>query len=101
MLRAAGFNTQVATTLEGAFALLRAPGARFAAIVTDHLLGDGSGMDFVRELRRSHAHMPVIVVTGSAEAESEYEGLNVIFREKPFPPEELIALVRSVTSRAA
>jgi len=29
------------------------------------------------------------------EAEKEYEGLNVVFRQKPCPPPELIELVKS------
>jgi len=35
------------------------------------------------------------VITGLAEAESEYQGLGVTFRQKPCPPEEVIALVRA------
>jgi len=37
----------------------------------------------------------VIVLSGLLEAESEYQGLDVIFRAKPFPPLELIELVQS------
>jgi DNA-binding response OmpR family regulator len=53
-------------------------------------------VDFVRELRRVNGNIPVIVITGSPDAESDYDGLNVIFQQKPCPPEELIALVKSV-----
>jgi DNA-binding response OmpR family regulator len=35
------------------------------------------------------------VLSGLAEAEDEYSDLDVIFRVKPFPPDELLALVRS------
>jgi DNA-binding NtrC family response regulator len=99
VLRSAGFQTQLATTAERALELMRTPSiaSQLGAIITDHVLNnDESGVDFVRELRRLNEHIPVIVVTGSADAESDYEGLNVSFRQKPCPPEELIALVRSV-----
>ena len=62
--------------------------------MTDHVLPGASGADFVRQLREIKPAVPVIVITGLPEAESEYEGLGVIFRQKPCPPPELIALVR-------
>ena len=52
-------------------------------------------LQFVRELRQENDWVPVIVLSGLAEAESEYEGLDVVFRQKPVPPPELIALVRA------
>jgi DNA-binding response OmpR family regulator len=42
--------------------------------------------------------VPVIVVSGMPDVEPEYAGLGVILRHKPFDPEELIALVNSLTS---
>ena len=97
VLRSAGFQAHIATNAESALALMRTPSVtqELGAIITDHVLNEESGVDFVRELRRLNRDIPVIVVTGSADAESDYDGLNVIFREKPCPAEELIALVRS------
>ena len=42
---------------------------------------------------------PVVVLSGLAEAEDEYGDLDVIFRVKPFPPDELLALVRSLLAQ--
>lgn len=96
VLRNAGFTTHIATTQEGALALLRSEAAqRLGAIITDHIMPGSSGADFVRAMRAAKPGIPVIVITGLAEAESEYRGAGVIFRQKPCPPEELIALVRS------
>jgi DNA-binding NtrC family response regulator len=96
VLRNAGFTTHIATTQEGALALLRSEAAqRLGAIITDHIMPGSSGADFVRAMRAAKPGIPVIVITGLAEAESEYRGVGVIFRQKPCPPEELIALVRS------
>jgi DNA-binding response OmpR family regulator len=44
--------------------------------------------------------VPVIVISGMAEAENEYDGLDISFRTKPCPPPELIALVRKSLQRA-
>ena len=97
VLRNAGVETHVATTQEGALALLRSrpAGDRIGVIITDHIMPGASGGDFVRALRNAKPGVPVIVITGMAEAESEYRNLGVVFRHKPCPPEELIALVRS------
>ncbi len=101
VLRDAGFPVSIATTVEGALALLRSPGlaSRLGVIVTDHVMPGASGADFVRELRRINTQVPVIVVTGMAEAEEEYENLNVTFLQKPCPPPELIQAVRDAIRR--
>ena len=100
VLRMAGFETHIATTVDSALALLRTePLARcIDAVITDHIMPHSGGAEFVRELRRINAVVPVIVVTGMAEAENDYQGLNVIFLQKPCPPEELIAVVREAVS---
>ena len=96
VLRDAGFEVCIATTAESAHALLRSEpaGDSIGVIVTDHILPGASGAEFVCQLRQIRPSVPVIVITGLPEAEAEYEGLGVIFRQKPFPPPELIALVR-------
>ncbi len=95
-MRDAGFEVCIATTAENAHALLRseAAGDSIGVIVTDHILPGASGAEFVRQLRQIRPSVPVIVITGLPEAEAEYEGLGVIFRQKPYPPPDLIALVR-------
>jgi hypothetical protein len=40
------------------------------------------------------------VITGLAEAEDEYAGLNITFRQKPCPPTELIALVKQALDKS-
>ena len=96
VLRSAGFQAHIATNAESALALMRTPAVteQLGAIITDHVLNEESGVDFVRELRQLNREIPVIVVTGSADAESDYDGLNIIFRQKPCPPEELIGLIK-------
>ena len=93
VLRNAGFLVSVATTVASAMATLRVLGDGLGVVVTDHVMPGQSGSDFVRELRQENQWVPVIVLSGMAEAESEYEGLDVLFRQKPIPPPELIALV--------
>ncbi len=100
VLRDAGFEVCIATTAETAMALLRSEpvGSSIGVVVTDHILPGASGADFVRQLRAVQPKVPVIVITGLPEVEAEYAGLNVIFRQKPCPPPELIGLVRGALS---
>ena len=65
-------------------------------VVTDHLMPGMNGPEFVSELKARFPHLPVVVLSGLAEAEDEYGHLDVIFRLKPFPPDELLSLVRSL-----
>jgi CheY-like chemotaxis protein len=95
ILQEAGIPVETASTAEGALGLLCSErGDQIGAIVTDHIMPGLSGAIFVRQLRDLKPNVPVIVVSGMAEAEDEYEGLDVTFRMKPCPPPELIALVR-------
>jgi len=97
VLRDAGFLVSIATTGPGALALLSVAITPFQAIVTDHVMPKISGADFVRSLRKVNPDIPVIVVTGMPGIESDYDGLNVVVKQKPLPPLELIELVRVAT----
>jgi len=96
VLREGGCAVCCVTTAEEALAYLQdAPStANFGVIVTDHVLPGDSGSEFVRRLRALNSKIPVIVITGLAEAEPEYHDLGVTFLAKPCPPEQLIACVR-------
>jgi len=96
VLRQAGFQVFVATTAESALATLRALPDRVGLIITDHLMPGCNGSELVRQIRAMQIALPVVVLSGMADAEPEYLGLVVSFRVKPFPPAELIELARSL-----
>jgi CheY-like chemotaxis protein len=97
VLRKAEIESHVATKGVSALALLRSEAgqAKVGVVITDHLMPDMDGVEFVRQLRTFNPDVPVIVISGLAEADTEYDGLNVIFRVKPCDPEDLIALVKT------
>ena len=101
VLREAGFSVCTTSTAEAALELLRDPAVTetLGVIVTDHVMPGASGSVFVKELRRASPHVPVIVVSGLAEAEEEYSALNVSFLHKPCQPEELIRQVREALKK--
>lgn len=65
-------------------------------VVTDHLMPEMNGAQFVQEIRRTHPTLPVLVISGLEEAQAEYEGLNVLFRLKPLLPDILLASVHTL-----
>ena len=100
VLRKGGIESHVATSSQSALAFLRSdPGReKIGVVVTDHIMPGMDGAEFVRQLRSFNTEIPVIVISGLAEAEQEYVDLCVIFRTKPCEPEDLISLVRSTLS---
>jgi CheY-like chemotaxis protein len=89
---------EVCIALEGkqALELLINPENAIGLIVTDHLMPVMNGPEFVAEVRRRGFTLPVVVLSGLPDAESAYEGLNVVFRLKPCDPESLIRLVQEL-----
>jgi CheY-like chemotaxis protein len=64
-------------------------------IITDHCMPDLNGPQFVDLVRRRMPGIPILVLSGMPDADAEYAGLDVVFRPKPIPPDELRALVDS------
>lgn len=97
VLSQAGHEVQVATNAESALALLRtlSQAEKIGVIVTDHIMPNATGSEFVQLVRAVNPRVPVIVISGLPEAEKEYEGMDVVFRQKPCPPAELIGLVEA------
>lgn len=97
VLRQAQVESHVATKAQSALALLRSDlgKAKIGVVITDHLMPDMDGVEFVRQLRTFNRDIPVVVISGLPDADTEYDGLNVIFRVKPCDPEDLIALVKT------
>ena len=70
-------------------------------ILTDHIMPGMSGSEFVAHLREFQPNLPVLVISGMADAEEEYDNLAVEFRLKPLLPDNLLASVhRLIASRA-
>lgn len=67
-------------------------------IITDHIMPGMNGNEFVSKLREFAPEVPVLVISGMAEAEEEYEGLGIHFRLKPLLPDNLLASVHSLVA---
>jgi CheY-like chemotaxis protein len=67
-------------------------------ILTDHIMPGMNGSEFITRLRDFEPNIPVLVISGMAEAEEDYHGLNVHFRMKPLLPDNLLASVQRLVS---
>ncbi len=95
VLRAAGISVACAGTAVEAFAFLHPVAAKVDVIVTDHVMPGVNGSVFVQQLHELRPRVPVIVISGLAEAEAQYAGLEITFLRKPCPPDSLIQAVKA------
>jgi twitching motility protein PilT len=69
-----------------------------ALVLLDLTLPDGSGLDFLRSLRRDHPDLPVIIVTASESVRDAVVAIKlgaVDFLSKPIDPQRLSVSVRN------
>ena len=98
ILERTGSSVRVASSGIEAQAILEDPAQLQATclLITDHLMPGMNGPELVRSLRERGVEQPVIVLSGLPDAELQYEGLDIVFRLKPFHPDALIALVHEL-----
>ena len=70
------FEISVAATFSQADALLGTKDARFDAIILGLGMPDGTGYDYLAELRRQGRNMPIIIVTDSCNEADIVRGLD-------------------------
>ena len=103
MFQRRGFETDTALTLREARTLLAA--SHPDAIVLDIMLPDGSGLDFMRELRESeYAGIPILLLTGLTAQEDIVRGLSEggdDYLTKPYDFPILLARVEALLRRSA
>ena len=76
----------------------------FDALLVDWQLPDGSGLDWIRALRKRGNTTPVLIMTARDLLSDRVHGLDAgadDYLVKPFDPEELGARIRAVRRRAA
>ena len=104
VLELAGFAVSVAA--DGEVALAMVAGERFSVVLMDGNIPKVSGIDVIRRMRAepSTAGVPVIMVTGSADASKQAEGMGAGANDylvKPVDVEELVQRVKAqLRSRA-
>jgi two-component system OmpR family response regulator len=78
--------------------------APYDALLVDWELPDGSGLDWVRSIRRKGNSTPVVIMTARDLLSDRVRGLDSgadDYLVKPFDPEELSARIRAIRRRAS
>ncbi|HEX3438376.1 MAG TPA: response regulator [Pseudacidobacterium sp.] len=98
ILASVGHNVWIANNAHEALHLLSDAGLarQVGLVITDHLMPRMNGPQFVSELRRKFPAMPILVLSGLPDGDTEYQSLNVLYRLKPLAPDELIELVQFI-----
>ena len=86
MLQSLGYDTEEAENGRDAVRMLRS-GRAFDLVVTDHLMPGLSGVELTMTIRRHWPGLPVLIVSGYADAETI--GPNIARLAKPFREAEL------------
>ena len=102
ILNRAGFDVVVCGSAQEALTRLEDQDffRSLGLIITDHLMPEMNGPEFVAGIRQISSNIAVLVLSGLPEAECDYDGLDVICRCKPFAPDSLISLVRSLVAQS-
>ena len=103
VLRDGGYEVLEAENGRAALELLEEYRKRCDLLVTDVAMPQIDGIELAARLRRTHPHLPVVFTSGHVGDESLHSGLlgpESAFLLKPFPPDALIASVRSLLDKA-
>ena len=97
------FTAVGAANIAAAEALIRTDGARFAAILLDLGLPDGSAREFCAKLRRAGMRMPIIMLAGALGEEEVLRCLDAGANDaiaKPLRMQDLLAKLRAHIQRS-
>jgi two-component system chemotaxis response regulator CheY len=103
-LEAAGY--EVITAKSGFEALKLLPSASFHLVVTDVNMPDINGLELVRYVRNSPVHKatPLIIISTDGREKDRERGMQLgasAYLVKPFLPEALVELAKTVTAPGA
>jgi DNA-binding response OmpR family regulator len=94
------YRVTLARTLAAARAALAVPSAPVDVLLLDLHLPDGSGLDWLRELRAAPAFrsLPVLVLTGEDQdrVQQSVRALDAALLTKPFSPTKLVARINAL-----
>lgn len=100
-LEESGFEASGVETLEAASAVLS---PNVGLIVLDLMLPDGSGLDWLAQLRKVDNRVPVLILTARDTIKDRVAGLDLgadDYLVKPFALDELLARIRALLRRDA
>jgi two-component system cell cycle sensor histidine kinase/response regulator CckA len=104
MLEALGFQVLSAATIKEARKVLEQEAERVSLVVSDVVLPDGNGVEFVEELMKRFPKLPVLLVSGYVDERLHIEkirGREIPFLSKPFTVKDLEEAVTGLLPQKA
>jgi len=102
-VKSLGADYHVTTASNGAMALDQVQQKKFDLILTDYMMPEMTGLDLVREARKTSPETPFILMTAhhdTSQMREEIKGLNLAgFVGKPFTVPDLLKVVQKTISR--
>lgn len=96
LLQSVGYS--VKTYASAAALLAEPPALAEGCVITDLRMPGIDGLQLLRELKKRHVEMPVLIITGHGDIPLAVEAMRagaVNFLQKPFDDQDLLATVRS------
>jgi len=96
-------NYEVDVSLSGREGLDWAIERKYDVVLTDIRMPDIGGMKVLRDVKRVHPSLPVVIITGYASVRSAVQAMQLgaaQYIEKPFEPEELLEAVTQALGMA-
>lgn len=100
VLKDANYHVDIATTLLDGEKCINEK--KYDLLLLDWMLPDGSGVEFLSNLRQKNVQTPVLLFSSKKEVEDKVEALDVgadDYLEKPFSNIELLARIRALLRR--
>lgn len=103
-LRCNGFGVALAENGDEVLDQLDAPNPGISAVLLDIVMPERNGLDTLREIRRNHSDLPVIIISGESSPPRVMEAMRsgaTDFLGKPVSHEDLSKALRKVISESA
>lgn len=97
-----GYETEEA--YKGLNGLEKLRAGHYDLVLTDFRLPDVDGLEMIREVKRTHAHVPVIIITGYSDIKMAVNAMKLGAYEyvtKPIHPEEILSYVKAAINAPA
>ncbi|WP_308993492.1 sigma-54 dependent transcriptional regulator [Mariniflexile litorale] len=88
------YIVDVSYNIHNASALLKKQ--NYDLVFTDLRLPDGDGIDFLKQIKKSHSHIPVVLMTSYAEVSTAVQAMKqgaFDYISKPFNPDEVLEVI--------
>ncbi len=96
-LEVSGYRVKTSDSAESAIAILN-KNNKFDILITDIQMGELSGIDLLKYIRKNNTTLPVILMTAYGDVSDAVEAMKLgacDYIQKPFEPEKLVSLIQS------